>query len=122
MKLTFLDLDLSSLDAVADAAARFKALESRLDILILNAGIMPVKTGVSKDGYEVTFGVNYLGHALFTRLLLPLLVETQKEQEDCRVVVVASEGHSMAPKGGVAFEKLKTECKDVVCVPFLSMR
>ncbi|KAK0623566.1 hypothetical protein B0T14DRAFT_495025 [Immersiella caudata] len=110
VKVSFLDLDLGSLDAVQDATSRFLQLESRLDILILNAGIMPVKPGVSKDGYEVCFGVNYVGHALFTRLLLPTMVETQKGQEDVRVVVVASEGHSMAPKGGVVFGELKGNC------------
>ncbi|KAK0646619.1 hypothetical protein B0T16DRAFT_327785 [Cercophora newfieldiana] len=115
VKLSFLDLDLGSLDAVADAARRFRevAPEGRLDLLVLNAGIMPVKAGTTRDGYEVAFGVNYLGHALLARLLLPMMVETQKVQGDVRVVVVASEGHSMAPKGGVVFEKVKGDCKDM---------
>jgi len=122
VKVSFLDLDLGSLDAVQTAAARFRELEGRLDVLVLNAGIMPVKAGLSKDGYEVTFGVNYLGHALFTRLLMPVLVETQTKQADVRVVVVASEGHSMAPKGGIVFGALKTNCDKMVCSCFCVYR
>lgn len=117
VKVTFLDLDLASLDAVQDFVRRFKELEGRLDLLVLNAGIMPVNPGMTKDGYEVTFGVNYLGHVLLTRLLTGLMVETVEKGEEGlsgRVVVVASEGHSVAPKGGVVFGELKSSCEKMV--------
>ena len=113
VKISFLDLDLGSLDAVQAAARRFRDAETRLDLLVLNAGIMPVRPATTADGYEVTFGVNYLGHALLTRLLLPTLLRTA----DARVVVVSSEGHSMAPKGGILFDRLKTPCEKMVPLP-----
>ncbi|KAK5664036.1 hypothetical protein OQA88_250 [Cercophora sp. LCS_1] len=112
VKLTFLDLDLGSFESIQKCVQTFKEGEKRLDVLICNAGIMPVRTGLTKDGYELVFGVNYLGHALLTRLLLPVMSETVGTgQSDVRVVFVASEGHAMAPKGGVVFDGLRTECK-----------
>ncbi|KAK8078830.1 short-chain alcohol dehydrogenase-like protein [Apiospora phragmitis] len=91
-----LDLDLGSLASVQACAAAFLAREERLDILVLNAGIIRVAPGTTADGYEAHFGINYLGHALLARLLAPTLVRTaeQSESADARVVVVSSEGHS----------------------------
>ncbi|KAK1751768.1 NAD(P)-binding protein [Echria macrotheca] len=112
VRLDFLPIDLSSFASIRSAASAFLSLSSnRLDILILNAGIMPVSHGVTSDGYEKVFGVNYLGHALLTRLLLPTLQSTTSMNQDVRIVIVASEGHAMAPKGGIVFDTLKTEAK-----------
>lgn len=112
----FLDLDLTSFESVRGCAAEFASKEKRLDILVLNAGIIRVALGTTKEGYEVHFGLNYLGHALLSRLLLPIMLPTSQQQEgaDVRLVVVSSEGHAMAPKGGIQFERLKTDCADMV--------
>lgn len=111
----FLDLDLSSLETVRACAAEFLAREERLDILVLNAGIIRVAPGTTREGYESHFGINYLGHALLARLLVPVLARTAEQlQPDARVVVVSSEGHAMAPKGGIQFDKLKTSCAEMV--------
>ncbi|KAF1979988.1 NAD(P)-binding protein [Bimuria novae-zelandiae CBS 107.79] len=114
-EIHFIDLDLTSFDSVRACAAKFVAKEERLDILILNAGIIRVAKGTTKEGYEVHFGLNYIGHALLAKLLIPTLVKTSKLQPDAeaRVVVVSSEGHAMAPKGGIQFDKLKTECVEM---------
>ncbi|KAK8112985.1 Bli-4-like alcohol dehydrogenase [Apiospora sp. TS-2023a] len=108
----FLDLDLGSFASVRACAADFLAREERLDILVLNAGIITVAPRTTAEGYEAHFGINYLGHALLSRLLVPTLVRTaeQQAQSDVRVVVVSSEGHAMAPKGGIQFEALKGTC------------
>ncbi|KAK8029727.1 alcohol dehydrogenase Bli-4 [Apiospora rasikravindrae] len=108
----YLSLDLGSLKSVRACAAGFIAREERLDILILNAGIIRVAPGTTADGYEAHFGINYLGHALLARLLVPTLVRTA-EQSDARVVVVSSEGHTMAPKGGIQFDALKGTCAEM---------
>ncbi|KAK3942848.1 retinol dehydrogenase [Diplogelasinospora grovesii] len=114
LPLTYLAIDLASFDSIQKVAAKFKETEDRLDICVLNAGIMRVASGVTKDGYEITFGINYLGHALFTKLLMPTMLHTATlEGADVRVVVVSSEGHAMAPKGGILFDKLKGPCEDV---------
>ncbi|KAF2689536.1 NAD(P)-binding protein [Lentithecium fluviatile CBS 122367] len=114
-EVRFLELDLTSFESVRACAAEFVAKEERLDILLLNAGIIRVATGTTKEGYEVHFGLNYLGHALLSKLLVPTMVHTAQQQPgaDVRVVVVSSEGHAMAPKGGIQFDKLKTDCADI---------
>jgi NAD(P)-dependent dehydrogenase (short-subunit alcohol dehydrogenase family) len=67
-------LDLASLASVAACAARINAALQSLDILINNAGIMMLPTRqTTEDGFEMQFGVNYLGHFALTAQLLPLL-------------------------------------------------
>ncbi|KAK3688346.1 hypothetical protein B0T22DRAFT_379600 [Podospora appendiculata] len=113
-RFRFLELDLGSFASVQTAAARFRAAEDRLDICVLNAGVMRILPGTTADGYELAFGVNYLGHALLVKLLLPTILRTAAERfADVRVVVVASAGHRMAPHGGIQFEKLATPCEDL---------
>jgi retinol dehydrogenase 12 len=114
--IRFLELDLTSFESIRTCAAEFMAKEERLDILLLNAGIIRVAPGITKEGHEVHFGLNYLGHALLSKLLLPIMMRTLQQHLDAevRVVVVSSEGHAMAPKGGIQFEKLKINCADMV--------
>ncbi|KAK3307643.1 uncharacterized protein B0T15DRAFT_554572 [Chaetomium strumarium] len=113
--IRYLAVDLSSFESIKRAAAAFCAAEDRLDIAVLNAGIMRVRPGTTAEGYEVAFGINYLGHALLTRLLLPKLLHTAAlpRGADVRVVAVSSEGHAMAPRGGILFDKLKGPCEDI---------
>jgi NAD(P)-dependent dehydrogenase (short-subunit alcohol dehydrogenase family) len=82
--------DLSSLAAVRDLADRILSEYDRLDVLVNDAGIIVQERKESKDGYELTFAVNYLSHFLLTSLLLPLL----KGSAPARVVNVASAGQS----------------------------
>ena len=84
-KLTFLQLDLSSLKAVRESAEEFTKLNLPLDVLINNAGLAGAH-GTTSDGFEMTFGVNHLGHFLFTKLLLPIL----SKSESPRLVLVSS--------------------------------
>ncbi|MEW5739514.1 MAG: SDR family oxidoreductase [Myxococcota bacterium] len=86
--LHFLALDLEDLDSVKAAARTFLARNEPLHVLIANAGLARAK-GVTKQGFERTFGVNHLGHFLFTLLLQPALLAGAP----ARVVVVASRAH-----------------------------
>lgn len=108
--INLIELDLSSLNSILGAARQIREQTSRLDILILNAGIMAVPPGVTKDGYEIQFGTNYLGHAFLVRLLLPLLVGTAQQQpgsaSDVRIVLLSSVAYRYAPSCGVDFESL----------------
>ncbi|CAI6289326.1 unnamed protein product [Periconia digitata] len=110
-----LQLDLNSLESVQRAARQFLSEARRLDILMLNAGIMACPPALTKDGYEVQFGTNHLGHALLAKLLLPILKGTAANDPsaDVRVVVVSSGAHTMAPKAGVVFDSLKTTAEDM---------
>ncbi|XP_034381485.1 dehydrogenase/reductase SDR family member 13-like [Cyclopterus lumpus] len=80
----FMHLDLASLKSVRCFTERFLETESRLDLLINNAGL--VADGRTEDGFGIEFGVNHLGHFLLTYLLLELL----KEAGGGRVVTVSS--------------------------------
>lgn len=107
--VTFIKCDLASLDSVKDAAKEFTHLSQRLDVLILNAGIMGTPAGVTKDGYEVHFATNHLGHALLIRLLMPVLIKTSDAPAaDVRIISVSSLAHKHHPRGGIQFETLRT--------------
>jgi NAD(P)-dependent dehydrogenase (short-subunit alcohol dehydrogenase family) len=95
-------LDLARMDSVrefADAAVRDC---DRLDVAVLNAGIMSTERRVTEDGFELMFQVNHLGHFLLTRLLQPLL----EASAPSRVVVVASVAHK---RGRLDFDDLQSE-------------
>jgi NAD(P)-dependent dehydrogenase (short-subunit alcohol dehydrogenase family) len=99
--LTLLQLDLASLASVAAAAESFNRQSDRLDLLINNAGIMAVPAGETEDGLELQLGVNHVGHALLTKLLLPTLLRTAEESDaDVRVVTLSSNAHLRAPAPG----------------------
>ncbi|WYZ46672.1 hypothetical protein EsH8_IX_000897 [Colletotrichum jinshuiense] len=111
--ISYLPLDLSSFESVKAAAKQFNESSSRLDILINNAGIMATPEGLTKEGYEIQFGTNHMGHALFTQLLLPTLKRTAAENPDVRVVFLSSGASGWAPKDTYQFEKLKTNMADI---------
>ncbi|MCU7728389.1 SDR family oxidoreductase [Actinoplanes sp. KI2] len=67
-------LDLSSLDSIAALTSRLVGEDRPVDILINNAGVMnPPSRQLTRDGFELQFGTNHLGHFAFTLGLLPLL-------------------------------------------------
>ena len=107
----FLELDLASLSSVKQAADKVLSENDRLDILINNAGIAGQPHGLTRDGYELVFGTNHMGHALLTKLLLPLLQKTARSARDAdvRIVILSSSGELMA--SGIKFDKLKTDMK-----------
>jgi NAD(P)-dependent dehydrogenase (short-subunit alcohol dehydrogenase family) len=111
-KVDFLEMDLASLPSVKAAADKVLLENDRLDVVINNAGIMAVPHAVTKDGYEIHFGTNHLGHALFIRKLLPLMQKTASlPNSDVRIVNVTSAGHFMAPSKGILFDQLKSDMK-----------
>jgi len=106
----FLQLDLADLEAVKQSAAEFRSKESRLDMLYNNGGVMHSPMNMlTKQGFDLQFGTNVIGHAYFTKLLLPTLLETAKTAPDgkARVINVSSNGHVGAPKGGIIWDALK---------------
>ena len=62
-------LDLADLSQVRSAAAELLDRAPEIHLLINNAGLAGQR-GLTKDGFELAFGVNHLGHFLFTTLLL----------------------------------------------------
>ena len=97
------ELDLTSLDSVR-AAARATALRyDRIDLLINNAGVMCTPKSTTKDGFELQFGTNHLGHFAFTGLLLDRLLPVAGS----RVVTVSSIGHRI--RADIHFDDLQWE-------------
>ncbi|KAF0319240.1 retinol dehydrogenase [Colletotrichum asianum] len=111
--ISYLPLDLSSFESVKAAAKQFKEESQRLDLLINNAGIMSTPDGLTKEGYEIQFGTNHMGHALFTQLLLPVMKKTANENPDVRIVFLSSGAEGWAPKGTYEFDKLKTKMPEI---------
>jgi NAD(P)-dependent dehydrogenase (short-subunit alcohol dehydrogenase family) len=79
-------LDLSDLESVAAFSVAFGAKHERLDLLIENAGVMVPPFGRTKQGFELQFGTNHLGHFALAGRLLALLERTPGS----RIVVVSS--------------------------------
>jgi NAD(P)-dependent dehydrogenase (short-subunit alcohol dehydrogenase family) len=96
-------LDLTSLDAIRKTAEELKAAHERIDLLINNAGVMYTDKATTKDGFELQFGTNHLGHFAFTGLLLDRLLPVQGS----RVVTVSSVGHRIIAK--IHFDDLQWE-------------
>lgn len=90
-------LDLASLKSVQDFAENLLKTESRIDMLINNAGL--VGDGRTEDGFGLQFGVNHLGHFLLTVLLLDKL----KLSPAARIITVSSMAHRW---GNVDFQTL----------------
>jgi len=90
-KLDVVELDLSSLDSVRRCAIVLLERYPKINVLINNAGVSvpPDVAMKTKDGYEINFGVNHLGHFLLTNLL----IDRMKESAPSRIVVVSSKLH-----------------------------
>ncbi|KXJ88149.1 hypothetical protein Micbo1qcDRAFT_166793 [Microdochium bolleyi] len=106
--IKFVQMELASFASVRTAAKTVLDGTDRLDILLLNAGIMAVPVRVTDDGYEIQFGTNHMGHALLTKLLQPLLLKTAEQHGGVRVVALSSSSHSFAPTKGIDFDAVKT--------------
>ena len=106
--ITFLELDLASLESVKKAADTFNAKSDKLDVLVNNAGVMALPASTTKEGYEVQFGTNHLGHFFFTKLLMPTLQRTAEGKGDVRIVNLSSEGHRLPPKGGLVLKDARS--------------
>src|SRR6476469_3411591 len=96
------ELDLTSLESIRAAAEQLRAAHDSIDLLINNAGVMFTPRSTTKDGFELQFGTNHLGHFAFTGLLLDHIVPV----EGSRVVVVASMAHNI--RAGIHFDDLQS--------------
>lgn len=97
-------LELTDFPSVVACAEQLRMLTSRIDMLILNAGIV---LGELEQvyGLEKQFVVNHLGHFLLTNRVLDLV----KAAPQGRIVTVGSGNHRDAPTGGIQFDDLSGE-------------
>ncbi|KAL9944609.1 hypothetical protein D7B24_007332 [Verticillium nonalfalfae] len=88
-----IEMRLDSFASVRAAAKTFHDKENKLNLLILNAGVMATPESKTEDGFETQFGTNHLGHFLLFQLLKPDLLAASTPQFHSRVISVASSGH-----------------------------
>lgn len=101
-RIRILELDLASIAAVRTAAGRLIRGETPLDLLINNAGVMMPPASKTREGFELQFGVNFLGHFVLTALLYPLL----QASSGARIVTLSSGAYH---SGRIDFENLRSE-------------
>src|SRR6201988_3723395 len=98
------ELDLSSLESIRSAADELRSKHESIDLLINNAGVMMTPKSTTKDGFELQFGTNHLGHFALTSLLLDRVLAAPGS----RIVTVSSVGHRFARRG-IRFDDLQWE-------------
>ncbi|MCS4168494.1 oxidoreductase [Sphingobacterium sp. BIGb0116] len=96
-------LDLGNLDNIKKFAEKFAQKHSKLDLLVNNAGVMVPPESKTDDGFELQFGVNFIGHFALTGHLLPLL----KQAPQARVVTLSSGAATLVD--GIDFDNLRLE-------------
>ena len=102
-QIRFEELDLASLDSIAQFAERLTSEGEPIDVLINNAGVAAIKhRKVTQDGFEMQIGTNHLGHFALTMRLMPLLMQAQQP----RIVSLSSTTHKM---GRIAIDDLQSE-------------
>jgi retinol dehydrogenase 12 len=99
--LHFFELDLGDLASVRQAARSFLATGKPLHLLINNAGVAGQR-GKTESGFEMAFGINHVGHFLFTLLLVPRLIASGP----ARIVTVASRAHKRV--AGIDFDAVQS--------------
>jgi NAD(P)-dependent dehydrogenase (short-subunit alcohol dehydrogenase family) len=96
-------LDLTSLESIRAAADELRAQHPRIDLLINNAGVMLTPRQTTRDGFELQFGTNHLGHFALTGLLLEQMLPVPGS----RVVTVSSLAHRVRAR--INFDDLQGE-------------
>ena len=101
-KIAVMKLDLADLSSIDDFSKNIKSKFDKLNLLINNAGVMIPPYSKTKDGFELQFGTNHLGHFALTEKLLALLHRTPGS----RIVNVSSSAHKY---GHINFDDLTWE-------------
>ncbi len=101
-RASLVELDLANLDSVSACAHAFVKAHDRLDLLISNAGVMAPPFSRTRQGFELQFGTNHLGHFALACRLMPRLARTARS----RIVVVSSAGANF---GHIDFSDLNFE-------------
>lgn len=95
--------DLSEPTSVRACIEQVAGFDFHLDGIIANAGIMALPTLTQKQGYELQFFTNHIGHFILVTGLLDRLTD------DGRVVMLSSKAHFHAPAEGIQFDNLSGE-------------
>ena len=83
-------VDLADLSSIRSYAEEYLQEAAPIDVLINNAGVMACPFMTTKDGFEMQFGTNHLGHFLLTNLLMPAI----RSGQNPRIINLSSAGHT----------------------------
>ncbi|WP_316828654.1 oxidoreductase [Pedobacter miscanthi] len=100
--LEIAQLNLANLNAIKDFAEQIIKKHNKIDVLINNAGVMIPPASKTDDGFELQFGVNFMGHYALSAYLYPLL----KQSPNSRIITVSSMAYL---HGKIDFDNLKSE-------------
>ena len=100
--LKVMELDLSNFDSIANFAEQFKLKYNKLDILINNAGILDYSQNRNKNGIDLQFATNYLGHFFLTAKLIKLMPDSDAS----RIISLSSVAHKT---GKINFDDINCE-------------
>lgn len=101
-EITPLGCELSDLESVATCADEINALGVPIDVLMCNAGIMAPAKLEQRYGLEMQFVTNHLGHFVLVNRLL----DTVKQAQSGRIVMLSSMAQRQVPRGGIDFDNL----------------
>ena len=101
-ELVVMKLDLANLASVREFCRKVQDKESRVDVLVNNAGVFQCPYMKTEDGFEMQMGVNHFGHFLLTNLLL----DKMQKSTPSRIVVVSSALHK---RGTIKFDDINSE-------------
>ncbi|OYD69468.1 SDR family NAD(P)-dependent oxidoreductase [Rhodococcus sp. OK302] len=97
-ELDVFGVDLGDVESIGALVDRLSDLSMTVDVLINNAGVMYTPFEHTRDGFELQFGTNHLGHFALTTALLPMLVAAaDKSGRAARVITVSSDAHRTHP-------------------------
>ena len=99
---TFMKLDVAQPSSVRAFAEEALSSLPKIDLLINNAGVMSPSRTITKEGFELHFATNHLGHFALTGLLLERVLDTANS----RVITVSSLAHNI---GFINFDDLHRE-------------
>ncbi|KAF1994838.1 short-chain dehydrogenase/ reductase-like protein [Amniculicola lignicola CBS 123094] len=105
LDIVFMPCDFTSLDSVYAIGKEVLKQNLRLDVLLCNAGVMAVPAAVTKDNYEIQFGINHIAHALLMKVLLPLLQRTAS-LPNTSVRIVSNTSLGFAGSKGIHLDKI----------------
>ena len=104
-KTTPLVCELTDFESIVACADQVQAMDTPIDVLMCNAGIMALPKLEQVNGLEKQFVVNHLGHYILTRRLL----DRVEAAPSARIVMLSSIGYKNAPKEGIQFDNLSGE-------------
>ncbi|KAL2844823.1 hypothetical protein BJY01DRAFT_247987 [Aspergillus pseudoustus] len=100
VNIKIVEFDLSKQDTIREAAAKLSAFDVKFDVIINSAGVMAPPYALTAEGIESQFGINHIGHFLFTNLLVP------KINEGATIINVTSRGYQL---GNIQWDDISFE-------------